>query len=421
MTKNIPEHIPQAEDLLLRFEKMKKINIWIMISLSFTSVFFSFYLILKPEFNYILWLATASILVSFILFILLDALYLFRLKKTRLQKSNEHHIGKYTVSEIQNIVKSLFKEYGKREIPNIYIYKSKEAELFVNNSLIFNFFRPFNAIYISSVTFHILEKDELKALISHELGHFYQYTMPLDRASSLLQLFIGLLPVALYNFIGIDNLYFIFIFWGISFLLFRYLASLIGMNHEFTLEYLSDYWAAKRHGKITLINGLLLISKSTEIIEIIYELILENLKDNDKLSHKSFDEITIIVMKKLPTRLMTTKETIDFVRDVFKTDEVKALEKDLDNKDLEEKESFISDQLRIYEDKENYQLLDWNLFDFNKKDLKIDEIEYPKLIETILKNPEGQMFNLVYDHEENTENESHPTIANRILFLEKNV
>ncbi len=59
------------------------------------------------------------------------------------------------------------------------------------------------------------------------------------------------------------------------------------------------------------------------------------------------------------------------------------------------------------------------MFDFAEKNMRINEHEYPYLIKTLIENPEGQLFNSVFDNKKKNLYKPHPTFGERILFLEK--
>ncbi len=63
-------------------------------------------------------------------------------------------------------------------------------------------------------------------------------------------------------------------------------------------------------------------------------------------------------------------------------------------------------------------LVDWNTFDTHIVNGKIEKEEYPKMIETLEKFENPQLVNhSAVDHN----SKSHPSLTNRILFLNRNL
>jgi len=199
------------------------------------------------------------------------------------------------------------------------------------------------------------------------------------------------------------------------------LISWLTLKFEKTLEFLADLYAAKRFGKLNMINGLMTVVKSTEITEYLYKMILQQLKKDKHLSHLDYDQIVHIVMNKFPDKVMSKPMLNKFLQETFNSEEITNLKRNPDSIDLKEKNKFINDSYRLYRNKKNYKVIDWNLFDFNKKDMKIDEVEYPYLIKSLIEHPGEQMYDLLYDNVQSTRWKSHPTVSERILFLEKNL
>ena len=81
----------------------------------------------------------------------------------------------YSKQEIINLIRPILQEYKNKEIPAIYILKLKILNAITIDTYLVNFFKPFNAVYITESMFAYLTKDEIRAILYHELGHFYRY------------------------------------------------------------------------------------------------------------------------------------------------------------------------------------------------------------------------------------------------------
>lgn len=329
-------------------------------------------------------------------------------------------IGKYTVYEINQMLRELLASYDGQEQPTIYLINDFGANAFVINSKIFNSIKPLNAVYVSHSIFDILERHEIKALLSHELAHFYKYLYPAYRIWLPLTLLFGLFPVYLLELFGAIAGNYV-LTWLVVYWFLVIAGRQLLFTSDKTLEYLSDVYAAERHGKLNLINALITIIKHTEITEVILEESLRKIKENKNLSIENINEIIKAVEKELGDRIFTKTELVAAINSAFRSRRMKNLRKKIGwIKHFFEKNK-LKESLQYFSEKDELDLYDWGMFDFAEKDLKISENEYPYLIKTLLGNPNKQLFHLIEDHHRKVVNLSHPTMRQRILFIEKSL
>lgn len=420
-SNNIPNSIPNYDSLERRFRLFRLINLLLLAFVILTDIYLCWKIFFVFQNNHLMIRAIITLAVLTCLFLLFVTKPLTRRAKVQLKDSNENHIGNYSKDELLNIIQEILKPNKLKELPKIYIFSGKEADVSTMNSLFLNFIKFLNAIFISSIVFHLLNKKELKAIMGHELGHFYKYQLHLERAIELIYLLIGLLTIYVYFVIGIFKIWMLLVILVLVYFAINILVAIITLKFENTLEYLADFYAAKRFGKLNLINGLMTVVKSSEITEYLYKKIIDKLRKSNGLSHLDYDGIVAIVMNKLPEKLMSRSMLNKFIDDTFNSKEIAELRRDTKTIDKVEKAKFIRSTIKLYHSKNNFKIIDWNLFDFNNKDFKIDEVEYPYLIKSLIEHPEEQMFDLVYDNRKHSKMNSHPTVRERILFLEKNL
>ncbi|MGM0508229.1 MAG: M48 family metalloprotease [Fusobacteriota bacterium] len=332
------------------------------------------------------------------------------MNKTNLKKF-KGGIGKYSYDELLEITNECFLEINNKEIPTIYIIPDKIGSPAVIDSMFFNIIKPFNAIYIPEYIFYILKKEEIQAIIGHEIGHFYHYINPISRSIFIFYLFLVLFFIYAIN---------IHISVMISFIL-----PTIFIFHNFIFrfesknyEYLADYFSAKKYGTLNLINSIISIKKYIEIVESINESILNKIKNNKMLITEDYNKIFEDVYNKSMEKLKS-KTNIE-----IKADEI------LDEKQITKYERKIS-KIKLYFDNKKIKknlnenqykfdnnIVDWNKFDLNKN-YRIDKDEYKKIIDLIITNKDVRFFNDLSELEKY--NKSHPILAKRLLFLYKNL
>ncbi len=418
-TFDLPNEIPDKKQLEKRFNLFFRLNLIVVSCIILADLYLIFRLVFYSR-NSMQILALINVFIILTFFWLQDHNYILQ-KKTNIDSlDDDDTIGKYSAAEIKTLINEVFQPYKNREIPNIYVIYRGGTTATVSNSIIFNRIKALNAIFISKPLFHILEKNELKALISHELGHFYGYTPPLGSARMFYFVLIGLCPVYIYANSGDSTIWsFVGLWVFFFFALFIFFALLLFPRGKM-VEYLCDYYAAERYGKLNVINALLTLAKRGEFEEIIMELVVKKIKKDNELSMAKLITIFDIINEKLPDKTVISEEELKaIITTSFESEEIGKFRQELNEPKIKKDDKIIEKFIEKFFDKKDFQLINWNLFDFAEKNMKINEQEYPHLIKTLIENPEGQLFNSVFDNKKKNVHKSHPTFGERILFLEK--
>jgi Zn-dependent protease with chaperone function len=82
---------------------------------------------------------------------------------------------------VSSLIESVGERLGAKERPNIYIALEKDANAWSANSMLFNFIPRYNAVFLNSFLFQVLSPKEQRAILVHELAHFFRYIGPLGR------------------------------------------------------------------------------------------------------------------------------------------------------------------------------------------------------------------------------------------------
>lgn len=304
-------------------------------------------------------------------------------------------IGKYSSEEIKEIIEEIFQDLNKKVKPNIYIISSSSVNAFVTESVI-KIFPQLNALYLTEDLFNHLKSEELKSVIYHELGHYYYFMNPFSKNILPLDMFSVLFPFFLFLIFGLKSVFSLFfiVFFFSAFT--RYLT----FSNVKDNEYLSDFFSAERNGLLNMVNGLIVVSKINEVDNKMIRYLIERItRDKTRLSFNDFDFYYETLKKEIPYEFQNF-------------DEISVLIDDFLYDDSDENIPEIDKGRYHYEEIEG-----WEKFDLNH-DFRISEDEYPLLIENLINSELKDISESKISDERY--NITHPSLRNRILFLEDN-
>lgn len=344
---------------------------------------------------------------------------LLKLPKARIVEfGSGQKIGRYRAGEIYLMMRELLAPHKGKEQPKTYITFQKYDGAFVLNSLLFNFIAPLNAVYISQHLFQILKPNEIKAIIAHELAHFYEYIRPLNRVRFALMGFNALLPIYLSLHDGQITFWKAFLIWLVFSGIFNFSLntwlSRISQDHE----HLCDLYAARRYGVLSVANGLFGVCKTAEIQTQLYKALLQRIRNDSTLSIAALDQLVARCERELPNKAIGEKDLSRLVSHILGDTKTHGIRKRLTSKERAKEEKEIQKTVdRLMLDRE-FKVLDWKRFDYVIPDGRLGHSEYHRLVRTLKSCPEHQLFKIATDNLEQSRNSSHPTVAQRILFLE---
>ncbi len=328
-------------------------------------------------------------------------------------------VGSFKSGEIYLMVQELLEPHRGKEIPEVYITDGRHDGASVINSLFFNWIKPLNAIYISKHLFNILRPGEIKAVLAHELAHFYRHMQPLNRARFALMALNATLPLYLSLDDGSISLTKALSLWvAFSFAFISILNYWINRASK-DFEYLCDLSAARRYGILNIVNGLICVVRMGEIQAKVARILLDRIERDDTLSVEKLSALVDKCEDGLSQTPLSTKDIERVLDEHLATVEGRKLRRKLSKRELKKEKQAIDEIARSLLLNQDFQLLDWKRFDNVNPDGRLNQVEYRQLIEILKDEPEGQLFDLSSDCIPNTKNGSHPTVAQRILFLEE--
>jgi Zn-dependent protease with chaperone function len=194
----------------------------------------------------------------------LSQIILLRLVSVPIDALKDEKIGNYSRDEIIAIANDVLNQSVKDEKPTVYVSNLDNANALVVNIYLLNFIKPANALYITRKCFEYLSKDEIKAILLHEMGHFNSFIYSGGRTMKFDMFFVIFMPFAFATlFDGWAWFLYILTVLATLRLLYKYIYGSISIRKH-AIEYLSDLYASDKIGHLTTINALIAIGRVNE-------------------------------------------------------------------------------------------------------------------------------------------------------------
>lgn len=338
-------------------------------------------------------------------------------EKTLLKKADKADLGNYTAGEIQALVDEVLAALGERVKPNIYIVRSKEFNAMAVRSLLFRFFKSLNAIQIHTLTLHILSKEELRSTLTHEIAHYRWFHPPLARIYLAVFLFMALVIIECHHWFDLSLSWWYLPIGGAAGFFMMVIFGTTVSHKEHHDEYLADYTAAKAFGYMPVVHAILKMGMNTEFLEDLYRKILRRLGRNSRLPMEALDDIVEVAEEKLPNRIAGLDEVNALVKEIFQDPAIAKLKKTLSPEETKEKKKKLKELRAEYRLPRKMQVISWKDFDTRDKDGVLDEEEFDAMITELKRDRRVQLFKTADDSKEGTEDSSHPTFVNRLIYI----
>ncbi len=353
--------------------------------------------------------ATYLLQISLIIFFLHITGYLFEnIKGAKHNKvsadGNNWKIGNYSEKEVREQTKEATKDLPERYSNisiNIVHNRSTSAWTFI--SLIWpNRFHKKN-ISISSGSLHYLTKNELKAIILHEIAH----NLPQYRVNPFGNMLLT--DIAIFSGVYIVS-YDITSFWNIIALFVITRSLIIRLTQGFIMEiykeveHLCDYFSAKNLGKPHIINALLKMGEESELTDAVISLSAKRLLKQDGLDlediYYAFEDVRPYGRIFHNNLFKHASEVVNILNP----------DKEISNSKEAKNEIFMS-YLKTRKEKRTYRIR-WRSFDEQKKGF-LSRKEIDELCNKLVCFPN----NALVISEEEFFPTTHPKYRDRILFI----
>lgn len=355
----------------------------------------------------------------FLSLIIYHLLFFLQMKKVmdlgqcRISRAGEEDLGNFNRDELRRILAEL--TTGKKRVPEFFLAKKDAPTFSVRINLPFTIW-SLNAVYISPDILKIMNRDELKAVLAHELGHFYYWNWNNSRHQWLWFMTQAFMTAVL--FLTRD---FRLILFGsmIIWMLMTFLFSLLSPRDSRTGEYLADLYAAEQVGILPVINSFLAMGTWEEKREAVMREILHFAEKEENLDMQSIPGLMEQVLKKVSDKSVLTPQEISDIIAAEKS-AGRVTYQDVQSSPLQNtsKKDMIHEQLKLISTPRSTQShINWARFDTFLPNQRIEAQEYPAFIQTLQEEPEKMLVGAVMDNASSPLNQDHPSLRQRILFL----
>lgn len=403
---------------LYRLHRRHQLTVAIVVALSAVAAVAAVVLTLD-----LAWLAGNPVPVALAVVMAVAPVYSFlrqtlRGRRTPLERAEPGQLGPYGREELQALFAEVRATFAGREDPALYLHGGPDAEAqapasTINALLLGNLLRSLNAVYLTPGLLHLLRRDELRAVLAHELAHFYGVMSVHARMIGLVALVLAAAAVAVVQGAGVTS------WWaalGVG--LAVRAVGFIGLGRltgeiDHLQEHLADLEAAQRVGYAPMINALLRLELRDELMTAVLFHVVQAVEERPGLDlGKVMQEIT----RRLPPRTVTFSEIEPLVDEVIARSGAAATPGD-----GEGRRAVVVGKLRAlreaYLERKGRRKIDWAAFDTVVPDGQLDEQELGGYLDALARDPEAVIAHSELELELGDERPTHPRTRRRILFL----
>jgi Zn-dependent protease with chaperone function len=309
---------------------------------------------------------------------------------------------------VDALARKMGERFGSKEKPNVFIAVDKEANALSTNSMLLNFVPRFNAVFLNSYLCNALKPDELRAILVHELAHFYRYIGPLGRNAWLGIVGSVAACVALYaadpEILDSPLLALAVVWWApLPFLwLFNKIAAL-GLHD---LEYACDAVAAELVGVEPIVNALLKIGDRQEVYDLVEREMGRHLAENPKAKPA---DVATELLDRLPDQPVTVEEA----RRILSAQPLPGGR----GGSKKQAREFL-EYLRLSRSlRKALKVVRWSEFDTIHRNGRLDRDELHRYVRALASGRDAATHELAADHPAAERYQTHPSMRNRILYL----
>ena len=274
------------------------------------------------------------------------------------------------------------------------------------NSMLLNFIPRYNAIFLNSYLVRALTRDQLRAILVHELAHFYRYMGPFGRNAWLAVFGSIAACVAVFStdpdMAKIPLLVVLFVLWWAP-LGFIWIFLKIASLGQHDLEYACDAVAAEVIGVEPMVNALLRMGDRAELMEMV---LLAIHKQTDEDRRAKVAEVADALVERVPEEPIALAEAR------------RALGLATAPEEAEPRKGGVFDGFRrsIREHKA-LRVVRWSRFDTIRRDGQLDRQELHRYVESLGKAGYVATHDVALEHPLVGSLSTHPSTLKRIVYL----
>jgi Zn-dependent protease with chaperone function len=240
-------------------------------------------------------LATGLIIGSVIWALTVVDLLTLRLRSrplTRMaRRTPDATFGHVSASQLAAMVEDAGREFEGREQPAVYVLRAQAANACAINARYLDILAPFNAVYITTGLLARLDREEVRAVLLHELAHFHRYIYADYTTKLALQMVLGTAIATGWRCLQTYGN-------AAGVIAFVAIIAPIGMGLSARvdrhIEFLCDHFAARRAGLLPMVNALVVLgraNRSWAATKGLSRMIARKLKGRSRLDWAAVDSL----------------------------------------------------------------------------------------------------------------------------------
>ncbi|WP_455392099.1 M48 family metallopeptidase [[Eubacterium] cellulosolvens] len=355
-------------------------------------------------FSYRLVLLPIIIVVQFIIFqriFIVLVLGFFALTGKRVSKEKpEEKFGKYTAAEILEIVSEQCKKMGVTSVKRVYVMESSVSNALTTDIFLFKPFR-YSVLVLFSNVFEIMNREELSAIIGHEVAHVRNYDswfLGLVGNPTLMMLFVLIIlleSVPVWSFYP-EVILTIFTVLIIFYILLRPVVKRM-LRY---CEYFADYTSAKVNGLIPMTNSLVKLGQRAETLVAFQQEFQRRFRLDGKVPDKS----------KFFERLR------EDLKSVIDPDEAIKVARRLVKEFGGDERTYVKPAPKgsvFFKP----IVIDWREYDKHIRNYSLDYVELDQFVAALKDSPQARLFEHASPNRFVALFQTHPRFRDRIVFL----
>jgi Zn-dependent protease with chaperone function len=314
-----------------------------------------------------------------------------------------------TPKTVSRLIESVGEMLGAKERPNVYIAVDKQANAWSANSMLFNFIPRYNAVFLNSYLFHVLSPKEQRAILVHELAHFFRYIGPLGR-----NVWLGVVTAVaasiavltwepdLTNPVGA-----LMVVWWAP-LPFQWAFNIFASIGQRELEYACDAVAAEVVGAEAMANALLKIGDRAEVYELVEQEMEKHLDKNPKAK---IAEVNQVLFDRIPETPVDLGEAKRALRAEPLPDSCG------DRKDRKKNRKLLKAIRKNHKLRRALKVMRWSRFDTIHHDGWLNRTELGRYVRSLASDQKAATHEIASYHPEQEHLQTHPSTRNRVVYL----
>ena len=314
-----------------------------------------------------------------------------------------------TPKTVSGLIESVGERFGAKERPNVYIAVDKQANAWCANSMLFNFIPRYNAVFLNSFLFHVLSPNEQRAILVHELAHFFRYIGPLGR-----NVWLGVVTAIAASIAVLSwdpdltsPLGALLVVWWAP-LPFQWTFGIFSSIGQRELEYACDAVAAEVVGAEAMANALLKIGDRAEIYELVEQEMERHLDKNPKARIAEVNQVLI-------DRIPETPVDLGEARRALRAGPLP--DSGADRKDRKKNRKLLEAIRRNHKLRRALAVMPWSRFDTIRRDGRLNRTELGRYVRSLASDQNAATHQIASHHPEQEHLQTHPSTRNRVLYL----